>query len=822
MAPEVFFQNLRRLFPSSFAILALIGPAPLLRAQPVAQASQPADAIPVPLVLEGSYVGDVNLVPSDPFKVETAPVVKSLEKRMPTERLETLARSSEPNGFVSEQALAAAGLSAKFDREKLELHLEIPPEIRLPTDIQLFRREPVMDAQRLEKVANFSVQLNLRGAVDYATMPRFSQDEGIQSPNFDIDGAINAYGLVLESGLNYQGGREDIFTRTETRLVYDDLDHIVRYSAGDLFYPVSGLQNVFPMSGFSITRNYSLQPYRLIEPAGRTGLFLRSRARVEVLVNGRPVQTLELAPGRHNLRNFLFSNGANNVTLRITEETGRVEVVQLTFFFDSRLLAEGEQEFTYNVGVPRRFEDDSFKYGDRAVFSAFHRVGITDTLTAGLNLQGDEYVQMFGAHGLWAMPVGNIGTDIGLSHSDPRGFGQAVRLEYRYYEADVLKPWGIGASLSAQWQSPHFTVLSDPLTFSDTEADFAARVYQRLPWQLVAGAGGSYQLNRNERDTHSIELFFGKRWGRNISTDVTLERQSRIFGETEYRGFFSFSWLFPGRHQSINGSYDTFSRVGRADWQYTPPTFGRALHSAAGLQQGENDTAAYGHLRYYGYRGEAALEQNLLDSNFPGGDGSVTTLRAGTAVVFADGHLGISRPIQDSFALLYPSETLKGERIGIETLDNQPFVQIDRFGPAVLPDLTSYQIKRINVESPDLPVGLDVGEPLRYVVPRYRSGTVIKIGTETASVIEGVVINADGTPFALQGGEAVPAGRTEAEPVTIMTNREGKFQVMGLEPGEYQLRFFSAPESPQRFVVPKAGKGAVSVGTLRLPEAKKK
>lgn len=816
MDPGFVFQSLARFRTASpLALALLLGYSSQAQQAP---ASPPAaDPIPVPFILEESYEAEINLVPSSPFRAEAGPLLKSLEKRLPPDRFQALKQSVGADGFLGEQALAEAGLKAVFDTEKLELTIQIPAEIRLPTDIQLFSRAPVLDVDRLEKVADFSTYVNLRGAVDYGSTPRFGQGEGIQSPSFDIEGAVNAYGLVLESGLNYQGLRDDIFTRTETRLVYDDLDHIVRYSFGDLFYPVSGLQNAFPISGFSVTRNYSLQPYRLIEPAGQTGLFLRSRSRVEVLVNGRPVQTLDLPPGRHNLRNFLFSNGANNVELRITDETGRVEVVQLTFFFDSRLLAQGEQEFTYNVGVPRRFDDNSFKYDDRPVFSAFHRIGLTDSVTVGLNAQGDEFVQMAGAHGLWAMPLGNVGLDAGLSHSDPRGIGHAFRLEYRYYEADALKPWGVGASLSAQWQSPRFTVLSDPIIFSDTEADFAARIHQRLPFQVVAGVGGTYQLNRELVDTHSVELFLGKRWGRNIATDVTLERQTRTFGPTEYRAFFSFSWIFPSKHQSINGTYDTFSRVGRADWQYTPPTFGRAFHSAAGVQYGEEDTSGYGHLRYYGYRAEAAFEQNVFTSAAPGGDGTVSTLRAGTALVYADGHLAVSRPIQDSFALLYPADSLKGQKIGIEVLDNQPFVQIDRFGPAVLPDLTSYQLKRVNIESPDLPPGLDVGAPLRYLVPRYRSGTVIKVGSEAAGLLEGVVLNADGTPFALQGGEALPAGRSDREPVTIMTNRDGKFQIMGLEPGEYEVGFFAQPNSPVRFVVPKAGQGTISVGTLNLP-----
>src|SRR5207244_11270209 len=125
-----------------------------------------------------------------------------------------------------------------------------------------------------------------------------------------------------------------------------------------------------------------------------SALFLKSDSKVDVLVNVRLVQTLQLPAGQHNLKNFPFASGANDVVLRITDPVGRIETITLSFFFDSKLLAQGEQEFAYSVGLPSRTENGHYNYdADSPTLSAFHRIGLSDKLTAGLNLQADWQVQ---------------------------------------------------------------------------------------------------------------------------------------------------------------------------------------------------------------------------------------------------------------------------------------------------------------------------------------------------------------------------------------------------------------------------------------------
>jgi len=116
-------------------------------------------------------------------------------------------------------------------------------------------------------------------------------------------------------------------------------DHLVRTALGDLSYPVEGFQGFQPMLGLTVARNFDLQPYRVSEPTGQTSFFLNSPSRVDIYVNERKVQTMQLNSGPYDMADFPVVNGSNNVKLVITDASGRVEVKQVDIVSDANLLA---------------------------------------------------------------------------------------------------------------------------------------------------------------------------------------------------------------------------------------------------------------------------------------------------------------------------------------------------------------------------------------------------------------------------------------------------------------------------------------------------
>ena len=421
----------------------------------------PQREISVPLFIEHKDHGEINIIPgeNDELKLEGKTLLQEIRPSVTEQTFNRLRDTVDANGKLSLRAIKAAGLNATFDERKLEFQIGVPPEIRQPTQYDVFHRAFQPEGE-IVRPSRFSAFVNVRLGVDYIEESPAGTQQGLQTPQLDLVGAMNFNNWVAEGQGFYDANAAQPWHRGDVRLVHDDPDHMLRYAAGDLSYPVTSFQTFIPLGGLTVARNFSLQPYRVTEPLGNTAFFLKNPSKVEVLVNGRLVQTLQLPAGQHNLRNFPFASGANDVTLRITDPVGRVETITLSFFFDSKLLSQGEHEFAYSVGLPSRTDNNRYRYeADSPTVSAFHRIGLTDKVTAGINLQADHKVQMAGAEGVFATPIGAFQGDYSVSHNQSAGFGQAARLQYRYYDASIKNTWGRILTLGVTYKGRDFSNL---------------------------------------------------------------------------------------------------------------------------------------------------------------------------------------------------------------------------------------------------------------------------------------------------------------------------------------------------------------------------
>lgn len=780
-------------------------------------------AIEVPLILDRRFQQEITVTvggPQEEIRIEAGPFLQAVEEMVRPDILERMRAAVDPRDQVAIADLTALGLEVVFDEQQLELRVAVPAHLRQSSDISLSRRFPPPGMDRALRPSALSAFLNLRTGIDHVQQSSTGGDEGLQPLRADFDGAVNWQNWVAEGQAFYAERGPTHWRRGNARLVRDDPERRIRYSAGDLVYPTTGFQTFQPMAGLTVARNFALQPYRVTEPRGHASFFLNAPSTVEVLVNGRPVRTLQLPAGPHNLQDFVFASGGNDVLLRITDDVGRVETLQLSFFFDPRLLAAGEHEFSYSAGIPAHPGEWGPEY-DRhePVFSLFHRAGLTDAVTAGLNLQGNEDQQVFGAEALWATSIGTFQPDVAVSCRDEGRDGYAARLGYRFQNAS--HSWRSTWSFSAQYLDPHFGSLGNLDPANPVAWHFAGRYSQPLPWEMSGGIGGTYQIRRETPDTLSgANLFVAKRFGRSGTADLTLDWRETTAGETEQRAFISFTYLFPERRHRLRTTHDTFSRTSRADLHYTSRKTVGGIDGNLGIQRRPGDYSAYGGAHYAGYRGEANLFHELTTPvTADARHDSRTRFQFGTALVYADGQFALSRPVHDSFAMVKAHPDFRDQKIGVDPLREGRSAEINRWGPAVVPDLASYQVRNVSIEAPELSPGYELGPGFYSVWPTYKSGTIIEVGTGATVLLAGVVESGAGTPVSLQFGEIVPLSEAEAGRVEFFTNRVGKFSVEGLRPGRYEMHLFTDPPTAVQFEIPKGEAGIYDIGNLRVREA---
>jgi len=754
-------------------------------------------------------------------RFQAAPFLAKTESLLRPELQSRLRSCVDRQGNLSLADLLAVGLIASFDERQLELRVQVPPAQRRTSVYNLGQDGLPPEAKSALPPSRLSGYLNLRGGQEIVWSGQQGDDLGRSPLGLGVEGALNWRGWVLEGSGTFTERANPALVRGDMRLVRDVPSQAVRYVAGDLALPAVGYQNSLPLLGVLAARNFSLQPYRTTRPINEFEFFLDTPSRVEVLINGLLVQTLQLPAGRQDIRNLPLNNGINDVQLVITDAVGRVQRLNFPAAVASDLLAPGLEQFAYGFGFPTQIDRGRYRYQwDQPTLSLAYRRGVSNTLTLGSYFQGNLQQQLLGIEGAWASSWGNFGWDAALSHAGD--IGHAFRLRY-----DLLSTGrGIRSQrtlrLALEHRGSRFITLGELDALNDFAWDVSADYAQPLFWGIQSTLGIDYQWGQaGTPDTAGVTVGLSKSFRNGVGVNLNLSHRTHGIGPGEQRAFLSLVWLLPQRRQSILSTTEISSRRGPSSqitWNRSPLKTIGGLNTSVGVLVEPERYGITGRLDYQGYRFSANLAHDVgvpqdLDSN----PETTTQLSLGTALVFADGYWGWSRPVTESFALVVPTRNLQGQRIRVNPGLSGDRARADQLGPAVVPDLQSYQISSLQIEAPEAPLGYGLGPTSYTLLPSYKSGTVIRVGTEATVFIRGVLVDEQGNPLRLQTGEVISLSDPQWQPVVVFTNRAGRFVLEGLKPGQYEIRLSQPPPNQIRFQIPAGKTGVLDLGTLRLP-----
>lgn len=791
---------------------------------------RPTRPLQLPVLVDGTQIADtIASGLDDPARtrMQAASVLAALEKIIVPEPLAKLKAAVAPDGTLAFAAFRTVGMDARYDEQNSAVALIIPPDVRQVIRLGASTEVPPIGPRGVVPQVPFSSYLNIRGGMDYIHQSAIPGQAGRQPLNLALESATNYYGFVLLADLNYQESSQNPWQRGDVSLVYDDPAAAIRYQAGDLSYPIDAFQAFQPMAGITLARNFSLQPYKVYQPVGQEQFDLQSNSRVEVLVNGVRTQTYELGPGRYDIRQFPFTQGANNVQLRIVDAVGRISTINVPFFFSTDLLAAGEQLFNYSLGAPSTDVNGVRRYhGDMPTISAYHRYGVTDWLTVGANYQGDNRQQMGGGNVSISSPLGSVRLDLAGSHVADFGNGGSGRILYNYTDAPAPPLATSWSSLfqenrtvfaSVTYTSKYFAALGTLVPDNTVVWDFEAGISQPLFFGITGGIGGGYQTGRDgQRDTSSVNLSLRRYFLDRISTDLELSRTVAATGAPNYRALFTVSVLFPSQRQSVQGSYDTQNHTSQLEWQYLPPFDTDEPFIDVAVTHSDSNTEVTGNLTYNTSRVETLF---IHDEVLPTGTSNQSPLerrssiRFGTAIAYAGGYFAVSRPINDAFAMVVPHPSLADYTVGVQPVGGHFAATAGLLGPAVVYNITSYQVQPVTVAASDLPLGYDLGPGIYQVSPGYRGGIVIPVGSDANVLLDGVLHDAMEKPIGLAHGFAKPAdGKGEAK--EFFTNRTGRFRIDGLRPAAYDLVFPDLGSATVRVEIPRDKAGVYRVGTI--------
>lgn len=772
-----------------------------------------------PLRVDGFAVGEVSFTihADQSISANAAELLDAIASVVDPVLLAKLRTSFDGKPTVTPEDLAANGIQLRYNSELIALDMTMPPHMRRAGEVPMNGRRPPIYGN-YDRPAGLSGYLNMRSSFDYVWS---GADQGVQSPYFQFDGAIRTGGFVLESEGNLTlgtRGEPTRFQREGTRLVYDDIDHVMRWTAGDLLPQSRGFSGTSQMAGISVLRSYStLDPTRIVQPTGSRTVTINRPSVLHAYVNGQSIQDVRLQPGVYNVRDFPFAQGSNDVRLVIEDNAGIQETISFSLFFDQSLLDVGLDEFGLYAGIaaPNTTTGRDYQFGTPTA-SGYYRRGLTDRLTAGVNFNVRERGAVVGAELTFASPLGTIGANAAFSTVSGIGSGYALNVGLQH-NFGLSGQRNSTLTFSAETRSANFANPTDLIAENRFDYEVEAEYTQPIGNVHSVSVSGRYSHGRDGFESEKsarvrYSYFMSQRL--NLNAEALYEDRPRNGINHEYTFRLNLTYRL-GRNTRALAQFDSKNNRGAAGFEISGGQGVGAWSASALVGHSDNGTDLSASARYTANRADLGLTHVTALSSLDGTDNTQrTSARLGTALVFADGHFALSRPVYDSFALAVPHRTLKGARVEMEPRDGHYIGASGWLGGAVNPNLGSYFQRVVTYDVPNAPTGYDLGAGNIRVRPPYRSGYLIVAGSDYSVIATGTLYNEKHEPIGLLAGKATELDRSDRPAIQVFTNRAGRFGLQGLRPGRWRIDMPTVPPKSVIIDVPQGSDGVIALGDL--------
>ncbi|MDR3151434.1 MAG: fimbria/pilus outer membrane usher protein [Holosporaceae bacterium] len=754
------------------------------------------------IVLDGEKIGEAMTFIGKGNKIHANSLVELLDDYLiPTETGKILSLN-DADGFLSFERLESLGIGAKFNRQLLQVELTAPVEYKKTRS--LGKRYTGNVQKPNVRQANVSGFVNVRASgTCYQDKSSYNHRSLIFSP------VLNVYGLVLEGEVSHDHvsnskGKKG-FRREYTSLVYDWAEEHLVFRGGDIFGRSARYQSVPRLFGLQIkkeaTTNYECGSARALQ------ITLPRRSTIKVYFNGNLVKVEEgVAPGTYELDDISYSNGANDVKIKIVDDAGRERTLEESFFLENAFVRRGEFDFDCSAGYPEVNDPKKGRY-DRhnRVISLSVKYGLLDATEIGGGVENSKLGTAYAMElrnknvcGNFDMKYARSSYNCKIDHdSCSRLVGNAYFLSYstpsiRFYERSSFS-CGVSFEESDSFFYPYLAPGGNLFNSSDFLKTRQNIKGKRRTISYFAFVSNLFTLNFNAN--YRVKTNPKRRSGRSLSVNISknMPLGGETFSSASFNALFERSKNFDGKiNRSLGLSCSVYLKNDvRISSSYVGAEEKNAYLSVSQTPRGNgfgydvHAARAYSKSNY-GINGSYAhpMFRAELDHSRRGSSVNSTRLGLETALFFADGNFAVARRLSTNggFIMATPVKAMKNETI--KFVDNG--VESDPFGNAVVPTSRNHTTTA-RLDLLDVPDTLDVRPHTLIAVGKYNRGALAEISAEGSYMAEGYLCYQDGSPMAMVSGYALHRSDGQAKPVQFFTNSVGKFVITNLKPGEYDV-----------------------------------
>ncbi|MFW1782978.1 fimbria/pilus outer membrane usher protein [Acinetobacter nosocomialis] len=686
------------------------------------------------------------------------------------------------------------GIQFKYLENEQSLNLQVPASMLTGYSVELSGQQITSSGLLKMKPLNAAI-------LNYSLYHTITNDESIFSGS--AEGIFNSALGNFSSGVLYNGSNETSYShekwvRLESKWQYVDPEKVRIYTLGDFISNSSDWGSSVRLAGFQWSSAYTQRGDIVTSALPQFSGSAALPSTLDLYVNQQKIYSGLVPSGPFDIKQLPFISG-NEVTLVTTDATGQQIITKKPYYFSSKILAKGINEFSVDVGVPRyNYGLYSNDYDDATFASGAIRYGYSNSLTlsGGVEASTDGLSNVGTGFAKNLFGVGVINADLAASqYKDENGYSALVGLEGRIsknisFNTSYRKVFDNYFDLARVSQIRYLKenqMSAEPQNYLSYSALADEIIRAGINYNFYAGYGVYVGYNQIKYSDNSYKLLsanlsgsLNKNWGFYSSAYKDYENHK------DYGIYFALRYTPSTRTNAITSvSSDSGRLTYRQEvFVLSEPkinSFGWGGYVERDQDAHTNNASIYG-----SYRARAAYLTGRYNRI---GDNDQVALSATGSLVAAAGRIFAANEIGDGYAVVTnagPKSQIINGGINLGTTDKS--------GRFLIPSLMPYRENHIYLDPSYLPLNWNVKSTDQKTVVGYRQGTLVDFGAH--QVVSGLVRIVDKNNMPLLPGYSVRInGQQDAlvgyDGEVFVPNllRQNKLEVDLLDHGSCQVNF---------------------------------
>ncbi|TAN07880.1 MAG: fimbrial biogenesis outer membrane usher protein [Rhodanobacteraceae bacterium] len=517
-----------------------------------------------------------------------------------------------------------------------------------------------------------------------------------------------------------------------------------------------------------------------------------TNAKVTISQNGVQIYQTTVAPGPFVIRDLYPTGYGGDLVVTVTEADGRQHSFSVPYASVAQLLRAGVTRFDVAAGVLR----NNTLQDKPGVIQATVQHGFDNFFTGYAGVQGSAGYAAALIGGAFNTRFGALALDVTQAHASIPGYGTRNGQSFRISYSKIIPETDTSLAVAAyRYSTSGFLSLLN----AESARDYASRGLAALqylpsnvpmidgvpmlnlltPAQRAALAGTTYNagnpftlqglLQQKDRFTLSLSQRLGNTGG-SLYANASINNYWNQHGsDTQFQVGYNNHYkrlsygISVSRGRSQFGGYDNQVFVNLSlplgSSVHTPSLSLNLNHDAnTGTQEqavlngsaGEWNQFTYGATASHGSNGTGnTVSVNggyrspyaIFNASAGAGSGySQESFSASGAVVAHQGGVTFGQPMGDTVAIVHVPGAAGAH------ITNAPGVRVDRFGYALVPYLTPYQLDTIQIDPQGLPLGVQLDATSAQVAPYAGAVVMVNFKSKDGRALIARIRMADGKP----------------------------------------------------------------------------